>query len=320
MIENIRFEFHPLIKEDTLIVDHYVAGLYNLALCDGELSNKEKEYIDKLAVATNMSKERMAAVQYIDFDKNIEVLKYDFANKQIQYTFFCDLFVLALCDGNISDEEFDYIGSMAETVNLDDRVFQYITRVAQAISKGTDSAYLLTILSRHKDVSFNQFQFYFGNVNNSVVRSKVTAIRSICKQLKELRSIYEKVDYNDLDSISETFTDENLELLDSAVEKIKDMRCEVEEETDDYIAFTEDDVYSDLEEIIHEIQHLSDMLLVHVTKLSMSQMGVEGFDKHESDFDFAEDGKALVNEIDKALAYLQEFDTYEELVKKMGGE
>ena len=169
MVENIRFEFHPLIKEDTLIVDHYMAGLYNLALCDGELSIQEQEYINKLAMVTKMSKERQESVQYIDFDKNIDVLKYDFANKQIQYTFFCDLFVLAFCDGSISDEEFDFIGSMAETVNLDDRVFQYITRVAQAISKGTDNAYLLTILSRHKGVSFNQFQFYFGNVNNGTL-------------------------------------------------------------------------------------------------------------------------------------------------------
>lgn len=318
MIENIRFDFHPLIKEDVLIVDHYIAGLYNLALCDGELSAQEEVFINKLAKAVNISNERLESIQYIDFDKNIDVLKYDFANKQIQYTFFCDLFVLALCDGNISDEEFDFIGSMAETVNLDDRVFQYITRVAQAVSEGTDNAYLLTILSRHKGVSFNQFQFYFGNVNNSKVRSKVTEIRSICKQLKELRSIYTQVDYDDTDSIIETFTDENQELLDSAVEKIEEIRYEVEEETDDYIAFTEDDVYSDLEEIIHEISHLSDMLWVHVAELSFSQMGFEGFDKYESDFDFAEDGRAFVNEIDKALEYLQEFDTYEDLVKKMG--
>lgn len=319
MLENIRFEFHPLINEDVLIVDHYMEGLYNLALCDGELSIQEQEYINKLAMVTKMSKERQESVQYIDFDKNIDVLKYDFANKQIRYTFFCDLFVLAFCDGSISDEEFDFIGSMAETVNLDDRVFQYITRVAQAISKGTDNAYLLTILSRHKDVSFNQFQFYFGNVNNDRVKSKVKEIRSICNQLKELRNIYTKVNYNDMDSIIETFTDENQELLDSAVEKIENIRYEVEQETDDYIAFTEDDVYSDLEEIMHEIHHLSNMLLVHVAELSFSQMGFEGFDKHESDFDFAEDGKVFVNEIDTALAYLQEFDTYEDLVKKMGG-
>ena len=116
-----------------------------------------------------------------------------------------------------------------------------------------------------------------------------------------------------------SFTYENQELLDFAVEKIENIRYEVEEETDDYIAFTEDDVYSDLEEIMHEIHHLSNMLLVHVAELSFSQMGIEGFDKHESEFDFAEDGRAFVNEIDKALAYLQEFDTYEELVKKMGG-
>lgn len=318
MIENIRFEFHPLIKEDALIIDNYIAGLYNLALCDGEISLQENEYINKIARVLKISKERMETIQYIDFDKNIDALRYDFANKQIQYTFFCDLFVLALCDGSISDEEFDYIGSLAETVNLDDRVFQYITRVAQSISKGTDNAYLLTILSRHKDVSFEQFQFYFGNVNTSRVKEKIAEIRSICKQLKELRTIYTKVDYDDIDSIIETFTDENQELLESAVEKIEAIRYEVEEETDDYIAFTEDDVYSDLEEIMHEIHYLSDMLLVHVAELSFSQMGLEDFDKHESDFEFAEDGKAFVNEIDKALAYLQEFDTYEDLVKKMG--
>ena len=317
MLENIRFEYHPLKNEDNLIVDNYIAGLYNLALCDGDLSSQEEVYISQIVEELNLSEQRLENIKYINFEKNVEALKYDFAKKQIQYTFFCDLFVLALCDGNISEEEFDYIGSLAEAVDLDKRIFQYIIRVAQAISKGTDNAYLLTILSRHKDVSFRQFQFYFGNLNHTGVRNKVRKIKSVSKQLLDLKKVYSNVNYNEVNSIIETFTDKNMELLDSAVDTIEAINDEVEEEVNDFLGITDEDVYSDFEEIIQEIQHLSDMLLVHVGKLVFSQMGLDGFHNTSSDFDFEAEGKALVNEIDKALGYLKEFDTYEELVKKM---
>ncbi len=75
MIENIRFELHPLVQEDSLIIDNYISGLYNLALCDGKISEQEEDYINRIITKTNISKERLERIKYIEFNKNIEVLK-----------------------------------------------------------------------------------------------------------------------------------------------------------------------------------------------------------------------------------------------------
>lgn len=317
-MEKIRFDLHPLRGESEYIQKCYLSLLLQLASCDGDIAKGEMNYIKKIAKVARVSDEDLEPLEYKDFDNILEALKYDFVTHKVAYACFCDMFVLAMVDGELNEEEKNFIGALAEEMELEESLFEYLCRISQAISKGSENAYLIAVLSRHKEVPFEQFQFFFGDVDNTHTRKCVKEMLAVGRKLEELKKRIQKVNFKNARSIAKVFPDDVfLEEVDDALNKITYLRLDLEEETCAYMEITDDGSW-ELEGLLDETSDSLDTLIEH----SLESVLVEDGDMDWMDdfdiVDFAKDAHQVVEHIDGVMAYLESFHHYEEIRKKMG--
>lgn len=316
MMEKIRFDLHTLGGESEYIQRRYLSLLLQMAACDGDIVKEEMVYIKKIAGVARISDKDLEPLEYEDFDIILEALKYDFVTHEVAYACFCDMFVLAMEDGDLNEKEVNFIGALAEEMELEESLFEYLYRVSQAVSKGSENAYLIAVLSRHKEVPFEQFQFFFGDIDNTHTRKCVKEMLTVGRKLEELKKRIRKVNFKNARSIAKVFPDDGfLEEVGDALNMVTDLRLDLEEETCAYMEITDDGSW-EIEYLLDEISDSLDTLMAHSLEAVLAEDG-DWMDDFDS-MDFAEDADQIVEHIDGVMAYLEGFQHYEEIRKKMG--
>ena len=107
-IQTLSFEKHPCKDLELVQKLHYLNGLSLVAHEDGEISEKEREYLSILLTSFDLQKEQLE--ELVEFAQNpdeesILELMQAFSTKEIKYNFMIDAMMLASVDGNFDAKE-----------------------------------------------------------------------------------------------------------------------------------------------------------------------------------------------------------------------
>ena len=107
-IQTLSFEKHPIAKLDDEMKIHYLNGLSLVAIADGSIHEKEKEYLTLLINSFGLSDEILDS--FIEFAQNpdekaiLEMMK-AFTNRDIKYNFIIDAMNIAYIDEEYHENE-----------------------------------------------------------------------------------------------------------------------------------------------------------------------------------------------------------------------
>ena len=107
-VQTLSFEKHPARKLSDEDKIHYLNGLAIVANIDGNIDEREKEYLTILLNSFDLSDDLLESA--IDFAKNpdeqtlVDMIK-SFSNKNIKYTFLIDAMIIANRDGIFDESE-----------------------------------------------------------------------------------------------------------------------------------------------------------------------------------------------------------------------
>lgn len=307
MIEGIggnkmNYSIHPLMDQDQYIKETYISMLFACAACDGDINADEQKYIRRLSKNIGCNEKECLENMYRDFNKLIEAFKLDFTGNNIIYTFICDAFLAAYCDGDLNDKEINFISRLAETANLDKRLFEYFYSVAELSKENTDISYIVAILSKPIEIDFKLFKYCFESYNKNQLLSNdyVAKTLNTLEMLNKIKINTEKFARNNNDRVDTIeYIYESLQPpLEDTIEQLGDLTREIQQETGRSLIISDDDVYWELVNELSELDDLTNQLFVDISRIEL--LG------EKLDLDLSKRMKEIVNYTDKVIRYLQE--------------
>lgn len=142
-LETKIFEKHPCRELDLETKIHYLNGLALLAKEDGDICEKEKEYLSILINTFGLSEDQLEDL--IDFAQNpeqetvleiIEMLK----NNEAKYPFIVDSMILAQSDGDFNNQEKDLIQEYAKMMEISQEVMKEFEEYLQLFTSNDEKA------------------------------------------------------------------------------------------------------------------------------------------------------------------------------------
>ncbi|HQM85647.1 MAG TPA: hypothetical protein PLD55_13285, partial [bacterium] len=102
-------ELHPIVQMDLELKMHYLNGLALMMNVDGEIHEKEKEYLSALINISGMNDNTLKSMLEFCTDPNPELVKEMIQelkkDAKIAKLFLLDLFILAEKDGHFHEKE-----------------------------------------------------------------------------------------------------------------------------------------------------------------------------------------------------------------------
>ncbi|WP_352407914.1 hypothetical protein [Acetoanaerobium noterae] len=293
---------HPLKNQDMYIKELYISMLLACASCDADINPSEKSYIKKITDSVDCNMDVCLEKMYRDFDKNIEAFSLDFSNNNIIYTFICDAFLTAYSDADLNDNEVGFISKIAEIANLDKRLFEYFYQIAELSRENTETAYLVAILSRPKDLDFllfrHYFKFYDKNtlMNNSYIKRTLKILENLNEAKKRAQKFIIKT--KSLPDVVAFLYDDFQPLIEDGIEELEHLCEQLKEQEEKTLCISEEDTYWELVDDLHELNYLCDLLF-----LSIGEVTILG---KKLDFDIVKRMDEIMAYNDKIIKYLNE--------------
>ncbi len=295
------FDKHPLCSKDEHIKRLYLSMLYACSVCDGDMTEEEMLFLEKLGRSGGISKDEIIKAQFTDLNSLIQDFKYDFINDNILCTFICDITLLSYIDDEINDNEIGFICNLAEAIELDERFFEYFFHMAQWILNEDEEKYLLAVLSRPKDVDFKYFRFYFDNYGeNGFSNDYILEVLENKKMLEEVKDKLIKMKNMKLSTgeIALYLNDEIFDSLDDDISDFEDLCREITNKTGEYLTVTDDDVYCEMLEDLTDIHQQCVNLFADSARIV-----IEG---SSDTINIDKTVNEMVGSIDSAIRYLDE--------------
>lgn len=307
MIEGIggnkmNYSIHPLRDQDQYIKETYISMLFACAACDGDINADEQKYIRRLSENIGCNEKECLENMYRDFNKLVEAFKLDFTGNNVIYTFICDAFLAAYCDGDLNDKEINFISKLAETANLNKRLFEYFYSVAELSKENGDISYIVAILSKPIEIDFKLFKYCFESYNKNQLLSNdyVATTLDTLEMLNKIKINTEKFILCNRDRVDTIeYIYESLQPpLEDTIEQLGDLTREIQKETGRSLIISDDDVYWELVNELSELDDLTNQLFVDISRIEL--LG------EKLDLDLSKRMKEIVNYTDKIIRYLKE--------------
>lgn len=296
------YSIHPLREQDKYIKGIYISMLFACAACDGDISSEEEKYIRRISESIDCDEKECLQNMYRDFNKLVEAFKLDFTGNHIIYTFICDAFLTAYCDGDLNEKEISFISRLAETAAVDKRLFEYFYSVAEMAKENSESAYIVAILSKPIEINFKFFKYCFEHYNkNQLLRNKyVIKTLDTLEMLTKIKINTEKFIIGNKDRVATVgYIYEDLQPpIEDAIEQLGDLTQEIQHETEYSLIISDDDVYWELVNELNELDDLTNQLFADIAMIEL--LG------EKLDLDLDKRMKEIVNYIDKIIYYLKE--------------
>jgi tellurite resistance protein len=147
--DSTKLNSHPLIQMDLELKMHYLNGLALLMNVDGEIHEKEKEYLSALINISGMSDDTLKNLLEFCTDPDPELVKEMIQelkkDAKIAKLFLLDLLVLSEKDGHFHDKEKDFISKISEHFSVPMETVSFLENIATAL-KTKDQVFLLILL------------------------------------------------------------------------------------------------------------------------------------------------------------------------------
>lgn len=296
------YSIHPLREQDQYIKETYMSMLFACAACDGDINLEEQEYIKRLSENINCNEKECLKNMYRDFNKLVEAFKLDFIGNDVIYTFICDAFLVAHCDGDLNEKEINFISRLAETANLEKRLFEYFYSVAKLSIENKESSYIIAILSKPIEMDFKLFKYCFESYNKSQLLRNDYVIKTLdtLEMLNKIKINTEKFIASNkgrVDTVGYIY--ENLQPpIEDAIEQLGDLTQEIQHETEHSLTISDDDVYWEVVNELNELDELTNQLFADIAMIEL--LG------EKLDLDLGKRMKEIVNYVDKIINYLKE--------------
>lgn len=310
-MSKIKFQDHPILKENDYIKNIYISMLFQFVQSCEEENDERNEYLKKICFVCGYDYSSAESLGYESFEKLLDAFKYDFIGNKVIYTLICDLLILAFCEENPEDEELNLIGFIAETADMDERIFEYMYRVSQAICEDNDTSYLIAVLSRHKEVDFSLFRFYFANdKENIALKEYIEKILLARKDLERLQKKLDSTDIQDIHDLTSKLSSEFETEFTESVERLEELCEDIESETSCYMTISEDDVYWELIEILHDVNHSLDVMFIGAAQLIFVENGFASLSDIDRNLDYKKEYQELRMHMKEAFEYLDELKNF----------
>jgi len=160
-VQTLSFEKHPCKDLDLEIKIHYLNGLSLIMNEDGDMDEKEKEYISILINSFDLPKEQLD--EFIEFAQNPdEDSIYDmmsaFSSKDIKYNFMVDCIMLAMRDGEFCEKEEAIIEQYFEMFKISEKEAQDLSYIFEMFHTQNGNA-LYRYFKRNEYLKIELFQY-----------------------------------------------------------------------------------------------------------------------------------------------------------------
>jgi len=141
-------ELHPIVQMDLELKMHYLNGLALMMNVDGEIHEKEKEYLSALINISGMNDNTLKSMLEFCTDPNPELVKEMIQelkkDAKIAKLFLLDLFILAEKDGHFHEKEKQFISKISDVFSVPIETITVMEHLATAL-KTKDKVFLLTL-------------------------------------------------------------------------------------------------------------------------------------------------------------------------------
>lgn len=298
----MNYSIHPLREEDEYIKETYVSMLFACAACDGEINEEEQKFIKELCININCNEKKCLENMYRDFNKLVDAFKLDFTGNKVIYTFICDAFLLGYSDGDLNDKEINFISRLAETANLDKRLFEYFYYVAELSKESSEISYIVAILSKPMEINFKLFKHCFESYNKNQLLNNEYVIKTLdtLEMLNKIKINTEKFIRNNSDRVDAVeYIYERLQPpLEDTIEQLENLTKEIQQETGRSLIISDDDIYWELVNELDELDDLTNQLFVDIAMIELCE--------EDLTLDLNKRMKDIINYTDKVIRYLKE--------------
>jgi uncharacterized protein YeeX (DUF496 family) len=307
MIEGIggnkmNYSIHPLRNQDQYIKETYISMLFACSACDGDINAEEQKYIRRISENIGCNEKECLENMYRDFNKLVEAFKLDFTGNNVIYTFICDAFLAAYCDGDLNEKEINFISRLAETANLNKRLFEYFYSVAELSKENRDISYIVAILSKPIEIDFKLFKYCFEGydknqlLNNEYVLKTIDTLEMLNK-IKRNTENFIRSNRDRVDAVQYIY--ESLQPpLEDTIEQLEDLTKEIKQETGKSLIISDDDIYW---EVVNELSELDDLTNQLFADIAMIELCEENLT-----LDLNKRMTEIINYTDKIIIYLRE--------------
>lgn len=298
----MNYSIHPLIEQDDYIKEVYVSMLFACAACDGDINNEEQNFIKNLCNNISCYDKKCLENMYRDFNKLVEAFKLDFTDNKVIYTFICDAFLVAYCDGDLNDKEINFICKLAEVANLDKRLFEYFYFVAELSRENNEINYIVAILSKPIEINFKLFKYCFESYNKNQLLSNYYVAKTLdtFEMLNKIKINTEKFIISNRDRVDviQYIYGTLQPPLEDTIEQLEYLTQQIQQETGKSLIISDNDIYWELVNELSELDNLTNYLFVDIGRIEIFG--------EKSDLDLNKRIGEIVSYIDKLIRYLQE--------------
>lgn len=298
----MNYSIHPLREQDEYIKETYVSMLFACAACDGDINDEEQNFIKELCTNINCNEKKCLENMYRDFNKLVEAFKLDFTGNKVIYTFISDVFLLGYADGELNDKEINFMSKLAETANLDKRLFEYFYSVAELSKENSETSYIVAILSKPIEINFKLFKYCFESYNKNQLLNNEYVVKTLdtIKMLNKVKKDTEQFIRSNRDRVDAVqYIYESLQPpLEDTIEQLEDFTKEIKQATGRSLIISDDDIYWELVNELSELDYLTNQLFGDIAEIELCGKKLS--------LDLNKRMKEIVDYTDKVIRYLQE--------------